>query len=237
MFLKKAFHIINTCDPDISSWSQDGLSFVVKDPDLFASKVIPKCFKHSQFSSFVRQLNFYGFRKLRDEHVELESVDDQRAKWCHFRHPRFQRGRPDLLKEISKNTHKEVAEKTELEALRSEVKDLRSIVKNLKSDMGILASLVGDLSKQVRNQDSSVQEPAAKKQRIYSGALQPPTISTLPATKVPVPSIKPVPFSSTEQGQSRDISSVSLTSDDEAFLTSLFEEGEAFENLPDEVFS
>jgi hypothetical protein len=33
----------------------DGEMFVVKDPDLFASKVIPQYFDHNKFSSFARQ--------------------------------------------------------------------------------------------------------------------------------------------------------------------------------------
>jgi len=234
MFLKKAFHIINTCDPEIATWSHDGLSFYVKDPDRFATEIIPKCFKHSQFSSFVRQLNFYGFRKLRDEHIELGNVDEHRAKWCQFRHSKFQRGRPDLLKEISKNTLKEVADKSELEALRSEVKDLKSIIKNLKSDMGILASLVGDLSKQVRSQDaSSAAEPPSKKQRVL--ATPDSTGQTRPELPPPPPIAQPVSFASSERSQSREIS---LTSEDEEFLTSLFSEDDAFQVLPpDEVIS
>ena len=34
--------------------------FVVKDPDTFASQIIPQYFDHNKFSSFARQLNFYG---------------------------------------------------------------------------------------------------------------------------------------------------------------------------------
>ena len=34
--------------------------FVVKDPDQFAADIIPQYFDHNKFSSFARQLNFYG---------------------------------------------------------------------------------------------------------------------------------------------------------------------------------
>ena len=242
MFLRKAFFIINTCDPKIASWSRDGLSFIVKDVDRFSKEIIPRCFKHNHFSSFVRQLNFYGFRKLREEHVELENVDEEASKWCHFHHPKFQQGRPDLLKEITKNTHKDVAERTELEALRTEVKDLKSQIKNLKSDMGILASLVGDLTKQVQTTTttSTTAAAATTATTISSSksdkAQQPPTNKKQRLAPTP---ILPAPVSM-QRLQSREVSNdksvVSFTSEDEEFLKSLFAEDE-FVNLPDEVLS
>jgi len=237
MFLRKAFHIVNTCDPTIASWSEDGKSFYVKDQDRFASEIIPKCFKHNHFSSFVRQLNFYGFRKLREDHIELDNVDESKSKWCHFRHPKFQRGRPDLLKEISKNTHKEVAEKTELDALRAEVKDLRALVQNMKKDMSVLAALVGDLSHQARLQNNgATSQPPLKKQRLEIEPVKPDTAkSSLPAD--PSIATKPMPFGG-ERVQSQ-LSAVSFTSEDEEFLTSLFNE-DGFNgdlDIPDAVVS
>jgi len=56
--------MIDTCNPDIASWSTDGLAFYVKDPDRFATEVIPAYFKHSNFSSFVRQVSPVHARTL-----------------------------------------------------------------------------------------------------------------------------------------------------------------------------
>ncbi|KAL7170379.1 hypothetical protein ACSBR2_035278 [Camellia fascicularis] len=59
-FLSKTFDIVDdsTLDP-IISWGLRGESFVVWDPLEFARLVLPRNFKHNNFSSFVRQLNTY----------------------------------------------------------------------------------------------------------------------------------------------------------------------------------
>ena len=53
--------MIESCDSEIAGWDEDGLTFTVKDPNLFESKVIPQFFKHSKFSSFVR-VSKHGLR-------------------------------------------------------------------------------------------------------------------------------------------------------------------------------
>ncbi|GLT78267.1 hypothetical protein SLA2020_498070 [Shorea laevis] len=64
-FLTKTYQLVD--DPsldDLISWNEDGSTFVVWRPAEFARDLLPQYFKHNNFSSFVRQLNTYGFRKV-----------------------------------------------------------------------------------------------------------------------------------------------------------------------------
>lgn len=46
--------MVESCDTEVAGWDEDGLTFTVKDPVKFETKIIPQFFKHSKFSSFVR---------------------------------------------------------------------------------------------------------------------------------------------------------------------------------------
>lgn len=59
-FLMKTYDMVDDPSTDkIVSWSPADNSFVIWDPPEFAKELLPKYFKHSNFSSFVRQLNTY----------------------------------------------------------------------------------------------------------------------------------------------------------------------------------
>jgi hypothetical protein len=65
-------------------------AFTVHDNRALEKDIIPKHYKHSNFTSFIRQLNQYKFRKLESK------------KWT-FGHENFVKGRPDLLIHIRRN--------------------------------------------------------------------------------------------------------------------------------------
>ncbi|KAM0953128.1 putative transcription factor HSF-type-DNA-binding family [Dioscorea sansibarensis] len=71
-FLSKCYDIVdNPATNGTVSWGKNGDSFVIWDPNTFSHDLLPKYFKHSNLSSFVRQLNTYGFHKADHDRLEF----------------------------------------------------------------------------------------------------------------------------------------------------------------------
>ncbi|KAJ6912695.1 heat stress transcription factor B-3 [Populus alba x Populus x berolinensis] len=87
-FLLKTYMLVeDLATDDVISWNGEGTGFVVWQPAEFSRDLLPTLFKHSNFSSFVRQLNTYGFRK----------VATSRWEFCN---DMFRKGERELLRQI-----------------------------------------------------------------------------------------------------------------------------------------
>ena len=99
-FVGKLYSILD--DPryiNYIRWGAEGTSFIIVDPTEFTNGVLAEHFKHSNMSSFVRQLNKYDFHKVKSE--ENTKMKFGTGMW-EFAHKNFRKDRLDLIRLITR---------------------------------------------------------------------------------------------------------------------------------------
>ena len=77
-FLSKLYDILNDINyNDIISWNKEGTGIIIKDSIALCQSVLPKYYNHQNYSSFVRQLNLYGFHKIQGILKEGEGFEHE----------------------------------------------------------------------------------------------------------------------------------------------------------------
>lgn len=155
---------------------------------------------------------------------------------------KFQRGRPDLLAEIRKSSQTETADKQDVEALKQEISSLKRKLADMSTDMEGLKALVGGLIQNQQAAELRAYDATAKKRRFTE---DPTTVSSIPTTQevAPYPIVSNVDEPMVDiladqtlsgldvlkdiqppkrSSRNESVGVTSLTSQDEALLTSLF---------------
>lgn len=74
---------------DIISWREHGRAFIIHSPKEFSMRIMPQFFNQSKITSFLRQLNLYGFLRI------TQGLDAGS-----YYHELFLRGKPFLAKQM-----------------------------------------------------------------------------------------------------------------------------------------
>jgi hypothetical protein len=175
LFIRKAFAMINECDPSIASWTAEGDKFVVKNKDVFAAEVIPQYYDHNNYSSFTRQLNFYGFTREQSMTIKVTDLNSLAVGQETFYHKFFQRNRPDLLKNLqrrttgdAKNGKKRKKPRTSaddssaalqgrLEAMEQQTNEMLSAMQQMREENFASAAAIRDLQNIGAAKDAKIQ--------------------------------------------------------------------------------
>jgi len=147
--LLKTYALISTCNPAIACWSENGKSFMIKDQYALSSKVLLRFFKHNNLKSFIRQLNFYGFRKLRTDSDIAKSPLIQNCKFLCYHNEMFVRGHLELLCKVRRPTEEITNTALEVKSIRQDVNTIKENISTLTKEMGGLKDLLKILARKV----------------------------------------------------------------------------------------
>jgi len=153
-------------ETDVIDWAPHGRCFVIKKPKVFAATIMPKHFKHTKITSFQRQLNLYGFKRI-------TKGKDRGA----YYHELFLRGRAKLSTKMRRQRIKGVGHKplpdpeNEPDFYSMEPLDppVQSNTEDQPSDAVSLSQLSGGLSLPASVHSGGLQSIAASLPSVHSG--------------------------------------------------------------------
>jgi heat shock transcription factor 1 len=149
-FLLRTYKMVSeTKNHPFVSWTPDGDSLLIKDVDGFTSKVLPKFFKHKNFSSFIRQLNMYDFSKNKETDEFIYS------------HPHFRKGNRVNLGKIQRKLVEKNSKNSPDEDLQDKLLSIGNRQKNLMQKIEVLKNNYEEVA--VHNQELLAQIHESKR--------------------------------------------------------------------------
>ncbi|CAD8102750.1 unnamed protein product [Paramecium sonneborni] len=145
-FLLKLYEILESKQTAIR-WNKEGTTFQILDLSQLTEQIMPQYFKHRNYQSFLRQLNMYGFKKLKNKLGKSE-----------FQHQQFKRGLKNNLFKIKrrnqddiKQTLESLTKEFEQESYLNEHEKLRQQLVELQSNQRIILEEIRHQMERNRN--------------------------------------------------------------------------------------
>eukprot|EP00730_Choanoeca_flexa_P006020 TRINITY_DN12069_c0_g2_i8.p1 TRINITY_DN12069_c0_g2~~TRINITY_DN12069_c0_g2_i8.p1 ORF type:complete len:397 (+),score=85.62 TRINITY_DN12069_c0_g2_i8:181-1371(+) len=155
-FVTKLLSMINDPSTDhLISWTENGDTFRVHNATTLAREVLPRYYKHGNFTSLVRQLNMYGFHKVVAVDTGLRSTDQV---W-EFVHPCVHRDHPELLVHIKRK------DGGTRRAKRVTREDMDEVMQDLQSMRGNQDDMATKFSEMQRQNQALWQEVSVLRRR------------------------------------------------------------------------
>ncbi|KAM3133186.1 hypothetical protein pb186bvf_014762 [Paramecium bursaria] len=132
---------------DIICFNEQGSAFIVKDQVKLSQEILPITFKHQNFSSFIRQLNMYGFKKIRNVNNQNE-----------FSHQYFRRGCESLMQNIIRRngTIEKTKQRAEKKQHTTDQLDLIKKYSQMKDEIKYINQEVSYFCQQFQNFQTSL---------------------------------------------------------------------------------
>ncbi|XP_042425821.1 heat stress transcription factor B-1-like isoform X1 [Zingiber officinale] len=187
-FLVKTHRMVeDEATDEVISWGAKGTSFVVWKPGEFARALLPVSFKHSNFSSFVRQLNTYqGFRKVVPDKWEFANDNFRRGEerlLCHIRRRKAKYHKSSARLRPTLSTSHEVHSSSSASSFpppdrRDHLLELAGENEKLRSDNYILSSELAGAKSQCRQMLGCLSGLVDLSQLDFSALIQPNSTET-----------------------------------------------------------
>lgn len=140
-FIKRLYREVSDRENNDIQWSKDGDKIVIRNKDHFVKHTLQKLSKTKEYSGFIRQLNIYGFIKIKSDKTE----ENEEYFNCYFK-----KDEPGLLENIRR------IKKHEKAPIGLNQSDLESNIGYLTNSNYRLSNEITQLKERVDKQERTI---------------------------------------------------------------------------------
>ncbi|CAD8170886.1 unnamed protein product [Paramecium octaurelia] len=164
-FLKLLYKILENQEyENIIRWNDSGEKFIILDKPTLISKILPIYFRHQKFSSFLKQLNLYGFQRTSLEKNNTYYYNTQFTKFSPNlqikKKQRQQFAQSELETSILRNNLNQI--KISQQILRQQIYECIQTVDKMSSVTQYLLNLLFESKISASNQAKAILNAALK---------------------------------------------------------------------------